>query len=733
MFDDFVQDEYESVSVIVYHAYADPWYNINGAEHSARFTYYGVTGIPHCKVDGIIGIHPGTRANLNNAFNQRIDEESPVSINLLTYIDDDGAQVSATITSGDDAVEGNYSIRFALVSLYWDEFTGSNGQDEWHYDLIDMAPDASGLDFEIEANDTEVFDAAFNWPIELDNEDVEEDNAMIVVFIQNDNTREVIQSEMIDLEAGYMFELTTGQKSAMVEPEDSHEFEFTVSNIGIFEDTYDIEVETDLPDGWDFTYTTPDGDQTENSTLTIAEAEQYTSTVTLTSSDVTGEGGGVHFTVSSQALEGLNYTFDFYIQNATPMLVVYAGPNPDYSEFLTSAIETATELNPVEYGLWNTANFELDGTGLEGFEFDAIIWACGDIGTVHEDQISFLDDYVDNGGSLFMSGSDYVQALEATNLIRLMGTNYQETFNGTSVTGFDEDITSHELDFSINGGDGANNRGVPTRLRYTNIMGEVCFEYTEDRHAGVRGAGQQDEYRTLIFGFPFEAIADEESRNTVMTRVLAWLYYNDPAEFDFEETVLEFGEVTGGDSDTLSLVIENISGNTGYITEIELGLAIRDVISFDVEFPVEIGPDADVTIGVIWKPIVQGPMNGRMSVYHNDYIHENPVEVYVSGTALSDVTELSDGAIPDDFYMSQNFPNPFNPTTTIKFGLKENVRTNLSIYNLEGRLVETLVSSQNKAGHYAVEWNAEDLASGVYIISFNAGSFAETKKLMLLK
>jgi hypothetical protein len=88
---------------------------------------------------------------------------------------------------------------------------------------------------------------------------------------------------------------------------------------------------------------------------------------------------------------------------------------------------------------------------------------------------------------------------------------------------------------------------------------------------------------------------------------------------------------------------------------------------------------------------------------------------------------------PIGFNLEQNFPNPFNPSTTIKFSIPKEAKVNLSIFNVLGELVTTLVNEQMKVGHYEYEFNASNLASGIYIYRINAGDFVETKKMVLVK
>jgi Secretion system C-terminal sorting domain len=96
------------------------------------------------------------------------------------------------------------------------------------------------------------------------------------------------------------------------------------------------------------------------------------------------------------------------------------------------------------------------------------------------------------------------------------------------------------------------------------------------------------------------------------------------------------------------------------------------------------------------------------------------------------VRELSAEA-PMRFSLEQNFPNPFNPTTNISFSLSSRSFVSLKVYDLKGREVATVVSEEMSEGNYAKQWNARNLPSGIYFYRLQAGSFKETKKLLLLK
>jgi hypothetical protein len=84
--------------------------------------------------------------------------------------------------------------------------------------------------------------------------------------------------------------------------------------------------------------------------------------------------------------------------------------------------------------------------------------------------------------------------------------------------------------------------------------------------------------------------------------------------------------------------------------------------------------------------------------------------------------------------LSQNFPNPFNPSTEIRFSVGAYGFTSLRVYDVLGREVAILVNEKKSAGTYTLTWSAAaNIPSGVYFYRLSAGSFAEVKKLVLLK
>jgi hypothetical protein len=158
-----------------------------------------------------------------------------------------------------------------------------------------------------------------------------------------------------------------------------------------------------------------------------------------------------------------------------------------------------------------------------------------------------------------------------------------------------------------------------------------------------------------------------------------------------------------------------------------------------------------VAIGVNWSNLHE---NGAVSysgisLEDQDIIDQNMdnyIEIYNSlsgsGIAVDRMRALLEtiisSEVPLEYSLKQNYPNPFNPMTTLRYDLPEDALVNITIYDMMGREVSNLVSSQQKAGYKSAVWNAinnagQSVSAGLYLYTIHAGEFSQTRKMMLLK
>ena len=89
--------------------------------------------------------------------------------------------------------------------------------------------------------------------------------------------------------------------------------------------------------------------------------------------------------------------------------------------------------------------------------------------------------------------------------------------------------------------------------------------------------------------------------------------------------------------------------------------------------------------------------------------------------------------IPEEFYLSQNYPNPFNSSTKIKYAIPVPTEIEISIFNIVGEKVCTLMDEEKRAGYYEITWDAAKYSSGIYFVTIKAGKFSDIKKMLLIK
>lgn len=143
-----------------------------------------------------------------------------------------------------------------------------------------------------------------------------------------------------------------------------------------------------------------------------------------------------------------------------------------------------------------------------------------------------------------------------------------------------------------------------------------------------------------------------------------------------------------------------------------------------------------------WDPwiigIDQGPMIIMIENYRTGRVWQrfmsNPnVQLGLQRAGFTPINSVGETETPSGFRLHQNFPNPFNPATTIRFEVGGSGFLSLKVFDVLGREVATLVNEHKTAGEYSVQFDASNLASGVYYYRLTAGSFSQTQKMIVAK
>ena len=97
-----------------------------------------------------------------------------------------------------------------------------------------------------------------------------------------------------------------------------------------------------------------------------------------------------------------------------------------------------------------------------------------------------------------------------------------------------------------------------------------------------------------------------------------------------------------------------------------------------------------------------------------------------------------ENVLPTEYSLGNNYPNPFNPITRFTYSLPEDVRVRITVYDIQGRAVKTLVDSEQSAGYKSIQWNATNdagapVSAGLYFYRIQSSNFSQTKKMIFLK
>lgn len=209
--------------------------------------------------------------------------------------------------------------------------------------------------------------------------------------------------------------------------------------------------------------------------------------------------------------------------------------------------------------------------------------------------------------------------------------------------------------------------------------------------------------------------------------VVTWQKLN-PTDYDGDEVTFEWVLYSVSDSDTTEVAAFE-SDNDGLDAQVTLPYSVADDLLQDL------GVADGESIDVLWNVRASDGVNTVVSADGVNFNTREFSDIYrpltlTRGEAVTNerLTE------PVQFELNQNFPNPFNPTTTIKFSLPNAADVKLEVYNMIGQRVATLINNQSyTAGTHDINFDASNLASGVYFYRIQAGSFTQQRSMTLIK
>ena len=387
-----------------------------------------------------------------------------------------------------------------------------------------------------------------------------------------------------------------------------------------------------------------------------------------------------------------------------------------FEVMLSSQIAIGQELIfeiSAQYGSLNvtTEYSEFVGLSVEDFEsqsLESFNWVTDDEYTfssnAHEGQYSLKSAAVPNSGSTSIS-VEYTSA-QASNLSFWMHVSTE--------SGYDW------VDFEINGQQQLHLSGDTGWEEYTFEVpaGDNVFEWSYSKDYMV--SSNDDCFYLDYITFPAGSGAAPEAPEIAITT----------NEFSF-------GEILVGDMAQLPLNLTNSGAGAGIIS-IQLQepfFILNDNEELVSSINFSILPDSQVEHTFVFAP-TRDQNYTREATITTDDPENSEIIIYLSGTAhpVSNNNDL----IPAVTALKGNYPNPFNPETTISFGMHQAGKVDVVIYNILGQKVKTLLSENREAGTHQVVWNGKDannrsVASGVYFYKMTTGDYSKTSKMILMK
>jgi len=160
-----------------------------------------------------------------------------------------------------------------------------------------------------------------------------------------------------------------------------------------------------------------------------------------------------------------------------------------------------------------------------------------------------------------------------------------------------------------------------------------------------------------------------------------------------------------------------LTSSTVLLGELDRGITVTGESLFEFEF--EVIGDGDFSISL-----------SRIDLRN---FSNEPIYVSIDNEVLVGKSVHSQEMNPVEFGIYQNFPNPFNPATTIEYGISKPGQVTISVYNINGQLVTTLAKDFHDAGMYSTVWDASTFSGGIYICTIVSGVNKQSRKMLLVK
>jgi archaellum component FlaG (FlaF/FlaG flagellin family) len=514
-------------------------YLLNQTDNTTRTNYYGCNYVPWIDINGTQisetqGAFTSAVANGNTQFApfNIVISQGVISNNLIEI------GIKIIRDPSDVTTFSNIKLRVALTEKTVSFASPQpNGESNFYSICRKMLPNAGGSTFTIPAPGDSTMITVQYVPTAAFLQAVNMDSLRVVAFIQDDNTRQVYQSNMYNLNQNYMATMTTTDQYYFGASSGTAVYTAYVKNIGLFPDTYNINLAVDCPAGWSQTFTTINGtfnaDETDAVTLNPGDSTEIQ--VNVNANSINGYGKTIVQFISNQGSFG-NAEFRF-TTFGLDVLVVDDDGGPNYEEYIQNEL---VSLNS-DFGIIPSDFIPVNADSIN--TFNIIIWNTGTTEPgISTDEINIIKTFLDNGGNLYLNGVDIAYQLAdptssyyTSETIEFF-TNYLHSsyilreHSAVITTGISGDPITDGLGMmNLTGGTGANTIDH-SQGHYVNQISELgiynanilSFWLKPEEHPGIR-AFHGFNGKVVFTTFGFETIALAERRTLFAERILDWL------------------------------------------------------------------------------------------------------------------------------------------------------------------------------------------------------------------
>jgi hypothetical protein len=517
----------DKVVAIRYGAWGSDNYNINNpTENNARVAYYGMgTGTPRAWVDGLHHMVGSGQipAEVEMHTNNRLPIPSPYEIDISGDLSSQSVIVKVKAT--DSPPSGNKYLRIAVIEKEydWPVAPGTNGQTHFENSLLDMVPDAQGTLLNIAVGDSQTFTFTYNQnqvnfhpPSSLDA------LLSVVAFVQNDVNKEVMQAFYGDVG----IDEGSFNASALIQSAGSSTLEGYLFNNSEGSISIDLGLSGQIPPGWNVTASSVQGTIPINGGSLTVNLAAYDSLIYGILVDPQGNSGGITLdaNISLTSNPTLSTVTKYYVTtNDVDGLIVDASIE-GYGSVLQNSLEN------VFTGTHGFINRDaLQGLSISLDNIDMILWSAGNNPKAfYPDEVSALQNFLDNGGNLFITGQDIGDDIFGTSASsqhaqsfynNYLHANFQSDFSTwLYIKGFDGDPITNGIEFPVSPTIYERNTDVisPFDAQATSILKyfdgpDVC---------GIRALTSN--YHVVYISMGFEQINDPVDRDSIMARSIRW-------------------------------------------------------------------------------------------------------------------------------------------------------------------------------------------------------------------